>query len=214
MAHQSEWVTQDPSSLNQASTLTTTSGGKWGRGMGERGGGWGQMGENGGGMDCGLWRDVVEENGTKMGEKREGNGTKYPFSTVPFGHLSGGRRSCPQSPLQTSAHFTHRRKNGHVCHPKTLTARAASADACFMGHPPTPGPRPSHAPPNPPQRCGLPTSPPPGGGVPRHLRLPSPTQPSGPGHYRAMHRMQQVPTEAWMWVGRVLLGGTQHRADS
>ena len=32
----------------------------------------------------GLWRDVVEENGIKLEEKGEKNGTKYPIFAVPF----------------------------------------------------------------------------------------------------------------------------------
>ena len=47
-----------------------------------------------------------------------------------------------------------------------------------------------------------------------HCRLPSQPQPSKSGHHRAMHRMQQAPTEFRMWVRQVLPGGTQHRADS
>ena len=43
----------------------------------------------------GLWRDVVEENGRKMGGQWEDNGTKYPFFTVPFPPFS--RR--PRMPL-------------------------------------------------------------------------------------------------------------------
>ena len=46
---------------------------------------WGSSGHSTWNVGCGgLWRDVVEENGIKMGEKWKENGTKYPFFTVAF----------------------------------------------------------------------------------------------------------------------------------
>ena len=54
-------------------------GGKW-RKLG------GNVGRNSGhSTRCGLWRDVAEENGTKMGQTWE---TKHPFFTVPFPQFS------------------------------------------------------------------------------------------------------------------------------
>ena len=53
------------------------------RNGGGGGGGWGEWGNSGHitrDVGCGgLWQDVGEENGTKMGQKREKNRTKYPF---------------------------------------------------------------------------------------------------------------------------------------
>ena len=45
------------------------------------------MGGSGGEMDVGcggLWQDVIEENGTRMGENSGKNWTKYQFFPVPF----------------------------------------------------------------------------------------------------------------------------------
>ena len=85
-----------------------------------------------GDVGCGgLWRDVGEEYGTKMGGKMGenwgGNGTKYPLFTGPF--LPFTRRSAPPFPLQKPAHRIHRRNNGNSCHSPTPTATAAHADA-------------------------------------------------------------------------------------
>ena len=56
---------------------TGGNGGKWG-GIG--GGGWGNDGHSTRDVACGvLWRDVVEENGRKMGGKWAKKGTKYSF---------------------------------------------------------------------------------------------------------------------------------------
>ena len=85
----------------------------------EKNGGNGEIGCIG----CGLWRLVVEENGRKGVQ----TGTECPFFTVPVSRFF--RRSDPQFPLKKSIHCTHRRKNGIFCHPPTLTATAASADA-------------------------------------------------------------------------------------
>ena len=66
-------------------------GGKWWK-MGGNGAEWSRTGEKWGNSGHstqdvgwgGLWRHVVEETETKMGERWEKNGTKYPFCTVPF----------------------------------------------------------------------------------------------------------------------------------
>ena len=57
-------------------------------------GGWGNSGRD---VGCGgVWRNVVDANGRKMGRKWENNGKKYPFFTAPF---FGGGRCSPQFPL-------------------------------------------------------------------------------------------------------------------
>ena len=43
--------------------------------------------------------DVVEVNGTKMGEKWERNVTKYPFFTVPFSPFFGRGQIFPTVPF-------------------------------------------------------------------------------------------------------------------
>ena len=63
-----------------------------------RGGG-GDSGHNTQDVVCGgLWRDVVEENGTKMGEW-EKNGTKYLFFSVPFSPLLRRLKIFPPVPF-------------------------------------------------------------------------------------------------------------------
>ena len=99
---------------------------KWG----EMGGEWGS-GHSTRDVGCGgLWWDVLEENGTQLGEKWEEIGTKHRFFTIPFPPFSPEVKDLPHSSLcKKPAHRTHRRRNGNFCHSPALTATAASADA-------------------------------------------------------------------------------------
>ena len=71
--------------------------------MEENGGNAGKRG-NGGystrDVGCGgLWRDAVEENETKLGEKWEKSGTRYPFTTVPFSPFFRRLKTFPTVPF-------------------------------------------------------------------------------------------------------------------
>ena len=81
-------------------------GGKW-RKMGEYGGKWGEMGGNAGKWGNsghstqdvgrgGMWWDLVEENGRKMGETM---GQNTHFSPSHSSHFSGGRNIFPANPF-------------------------------------------------------------------------------------------------------------------
>ena len=100
--------------------------GKWRK----MGGAWGNRGHGTQNVGCkGLWRDVVEENRSNMGEKWEKMGRNTHFSQSRFPILPEVE-DLPHSPLcenQRSAPTDG--KNGHFCHSPTLTAAAASADA-------------------------------------------------------------------------------------
>ena len=72
-------------------------------------------------MGCGgLWRDAVEETGTETG----GEWDEIPIFHSPISPFFRRVKRLPHSPL-----CTHRRTNG-PCHTPTLSATAASADAC------------------------------------------------------------------------------------
>ena len=80
--------------------------GEWG-GIVKTGGKWRKVGGNGelagvahGAVGRGgLWRDVVEENRRKTGQKWEKNGTRYPFFTVPFSPLFRRSKIFPTVPF-------------------------------------------------------------------------------------------------------------------
>ena len=92
--------------------------GKWRK----MGGKWGNGGHSTRDAGCGrMW-------GRKKGQNTH-------FSQSHFPHFSRNRRSSPQSPSYKSAHRTHRQENGNFCHSRTLTATAASADACALAMP-------------------------------------------------------------------------------
>ena len=91
-------------------------------------------------VGCGrLWRDMVEENGTKAGEQWERKATLHSPMFPIFPEVED---LPPQFP---SAHRTHRRETGDFCHSPTLTATAASAEAC-MSEPLRGRPRPPDPP--------------------------------------------------------------------
>ena len=73
--------------------------GKWGQ-MGGNGGKWGNSGHSTRDVGCGgLWRDVVEENGTKMGEMGEKWDEIPIFHSPLFPIFPGVEDVPPQFPL-------------------------------------------------------------------------------------------------------------------
>ena len=81
-------------------------------------------------MGCGLWRDMVNGNGRKLGEHWEENwdenGRKYPFFTVPFSPFFQRSQVFHTVPFVKTSSPHSPAENWGVL---PLTAAAASADA-------------------------------------------------------------------------------------
>ena len=111
---------------------------KWGE-MGGQSAKMGGNGEKAGitrNVGCvGLWRDVVEENGTKMGEK-VGGGGEIPIFQSHFPPFFWRSKIFPTIPcFKNSAHHTHRRKNGNFCRsppPRLVRMLARWLCLCFV----------------------------------------------------------------------------------
>ena len=100
-------------------------GGNGGGGMEKNGRNWGISRHGTRDVGCGgLWRDVVEENGRKMGGKWD----EIPIFLISpiFTEVDDlpHRSLCKTQPTAL--------KNGSFCHPPTLTATAAGVEACSV----------------------------------------------------------------------------------
>ena len=74
----------------------------------------------------GMWLRKMGENGRKMGGKWD----EIPIFYSPISPIFLELKIFPTVPFVKLAHRIHRQKNGIFCHSPTLTATAASADAC------------------------------------------------------------------------------------
>ena len=88
---------------------------------------WGNSRHSTRGVGCGwFWRDVVQENGTKMGGKWD-EMTVFHSAIARF--FPGGSKIFSPGPFVKFSTLHSPTENGNICHSRTLTITAASADA-------------------------------------------------------------------------------------